>query len=113
MKAIKSTVFAALLFTSTAVLAQADSTHPKKQERYFTKFSVQFGPTQLRFVGKKDPEAENSTKGFGGQLLPAWNITDNHSVGLKMIWSYHNDESFPDYFSLMANYQFNFFVKYD
>jgi hypothetical protein len=109
MKAIKSTVFVALLFTSAAVIAQTDSTHSKKQVRYFRKFSVQFGPTTLRFVGKKDPEVGHSKEGYGGHLLPAWNITDNHSVGLKMVWSYHNEQSASENFSLLANYQFTYF----
>ena len=109
MKAIKSTVFIALFFTSTAVLAQADNTQSKKQERYFRKFSVQFGPSNLRFVGKKEPEVEHSKEGYGGHILPAWNITDNHSLGLKMVWSYHNEKNSPDNFSLLANYQFTYF----
>ena len=109
MKAIKSTVFIALFFTSTAVLAQADSTHSKKQERNFKKFSVQFGASNLRFVGKKEPEVEHSKEGYGGHILPAWNITDNHSLGLKMIWSYHDEKNSPEHFSLLANYQFTYF----
>src|SRR5689334_10485599 len=104
MKAIKSTVFIALLLASTTVFAQTDSTRSKKHERYFRKFSVQFGPTTLRFVGKKDPETDHSKEGYGGHLLPAWNITDNHSVGLKMVWSYHNEQNASDNFSLLANY---------
>jgi hypothetical protein len=109
MKAIKSTVFIALLFTGTAALAQTDSTYSKKQERYFRKFSVQFGVSSLRFVGKKDPAVEHSKGGYGGHILPAWNITDNHSLGLKMVWSYHNEKNSPDNFSLLANYQFTYF----
>jgi hypothetical protein len=109
MNAIKSTVFIALFFTSTAVLAQADSTRSKKQERNFKKFSLQFGASNLRFVGKKEPEVEHSKEGYGGHILPAWNITDNHSLGLKMIWSYHDEKNSPEHFSLLANYQFTYF----
>jgi len=109
MKAIKSTVFIALLLTSTSGFAQTDSTHSKIKERYFRKFSVQFGPTTLRFVGKKDAEVEHSKTGYGGHILPAWNITDNHSLGLKMVWSYYNEQSFSDNFSLLANYQFTYY----
>ena len=109
MKAIKSTVFIALLFTSTAVFAQTDSTHSKKQERYFRKFSVQTAGSGLRFVGKKEPGVEHSKTGYGGHILSAWNITDNQSLGLKMVWSYHNEKNASDNFSLLANYQFNYF----
>jgi hypothetical protein len=109
MKAIKSTVFAALLFTSTAVLAQADSTQSKKQERYFKRYSVQIAGSGLRFIGSKDPDVEHSKTGYGGHILPAWNITDNHSLGFKMVWSYHNEQNISDNFSLLANYQFTYF----
>jgi len=109
MKAIKSTVFIAWLFTSTAVFAQTDSTHSKKQERSFRRFSVQIAGSGLRFIGKKEPDVEHSKTGYGGHILTAWNITDNHSLGLKMVWSYHNEKSASDNFSLLANYQFTYF----
>lgn len=63
MKAITLTVLIVFLFTSTSVRAQ-DSTQAKKQERYFRKFWVEFGAGGIRFVGKKDPSAEQSVTGI-------------------------------------------------
>ena len=107
MKAIISPIIiATLLFTGTAILAQADSTQSKKQERYFKKFSVQLAGSGLRFVGKKESDVEHSKTGYGGHIFSAWNITDNHSVGLKIVFSDHNEPNSPENSSLLANYQF-------
>src|SRR4030095_89850 len=109
MKAIKSTVFIALLFASVTIHAQTDSTHSKKEDRYFKKFQVEVGGGSSRFIGKKDPEVKHSKEGINLHILPSWNITDNHSVGLKMVGSYHDEEKLPDHFSLLANYQFTYY----
>jgi len=110
MKAFKSAAaIATLLFTSTMVLAQADSTQSKKQERYFKKFSVQLAGSGLRFAGKKESGVEHSKTGYGGHIFSAWNITDNYSVGLKVVFSYYNQQNSPENTSLLANYQFTWF----
>ena len=109
MKAIKLTVFAVSLFISTTIIAQSDSPHSKRQERYLQKFSLQLGAGGVRFLGKKESEVEHSKEGWVGNILPAWNITDNHSIGVNMVGSFHNEKNSSDYVSLLANYQFIYY----
>jgi len=107
MKAITLTVLITFFFTGTMV-AQTDSTNQKRQERNFRKLWVEVGGGSARFLERQDPE--HSIRGSHNDLLSAWNITDNHSVGIKMVWSFPSEEQYPEHFSLMANYQFTYFT---
>jgi hypothetical protein len=107
MKAITLTLLCAFFFAST-VVAQTDSTQQKKEERNFRKLWIEFGGGSSRSLERIDPE--HSSWGSHNDILSSWNITDNHSVGVKMVWSFPGGEEYPEHFSLMANYQFTHFT---
>jgi len=109
MRAINLTVLASCLFISTAILAQNKNDEPGGQERIFKKFRVDIAGSGIRFIGEKEAGIKHSKTGYGGYIQPAWNITDNHSLGLKMLWSEHDEQNGTEHFSLLANYMYTYF----
>lgn len=49
--------------------------------------------------------------GYGGCIQPAWNITDNNSVGAKMVWAYHDETNGSGSFSALVNYIYSCYGK--
>lgn len=89
---------------SIATFAQENSTEtPDVQLR---KFRLDIGLTSIRFVGPTDPLTQGSKSGFGAYLQPSYNLTNAHSVGLKMLLSYHFEDPHLTNWSLMGNYSY-------
>jgi hypothetical protein len=110
MKAIHLIVFVCLL-ASIQTTAQTKDENSKKHERVFKKFRVDVAGSGLRFTGKKDPGVEHSKTGYGFHLQPAWNITDNHSLGIKLAGSYHDEKNGTDHLSVLLNYTYTYFGR--
>ena len=102
MKAIHLISLIACLFISTAILAQQDSSKPKKQERIFRRFKVEIGFGNAYFAGKDRPVDEN-------RLSVDWNITDHHSVGIQTLWSTPSESDTVTNSSTLLTYTFNYF----
>jgi hypothetical protein len=107
MKAIQLISLLACLFVSTAVLAQEDSTKSKKPQHIFRRFAVEIGFGNAYFGDKKDSSLAHT----GGQnrLSAYWNITDHHSVGIQMLWSFRKGNDSVENSTILASYTFNYF----
>lgn len=104
---IASTV---LILLTTAASAQDQKT--KNQSTHdFRKFRFDFAGMGMRFAGKKEANVQGSKIGFGGFIQPAINLTDEHSVGLKVVWSYHDEDPKLNHISVLANYMFIWYDK--
>jgi len=106
MNAIKLTLLLTLAFYDNLSFAQDEG---KNDEMRFRKFRLDFAGSTMKFIGKRDRAIQLSRSGFGGHITPAWNIDNNNTVGLKMVWSYHEEDKNIDHFSLLANYMYTYY----
>lgn len=104
-----TTCFVLLIFS---ILSHAQQNHTKKELSHdFKNFRLDFAGTGMRFAGKKEENIQGSKAGFGGFIQPTFRLTDQHYAGLKMLWSYHDEDPKLNHFSILANYMFMYYGK--
>lgn len=110
MRSIIISICACVMLLCVSKISFAQQINTQKENSHdFKNFRLDFAGTGMRFAGKKEDNIQGSKAGFGGFIQPTFRITDQHYAGLKMLWSYHDEDPKLNHFSLLANYMFMYY----